>query len=235
MPNAHLQSAMFVHAAVDADELYDTTLEAMLAFDSNMSGFTDVSKVEQPVTITPGLWMKSPVGLSTKAMVLYKPDGAPALDEADALLQRAACRNPECKPENHFPAHRLMVAFETHVDYNDVRRNWNCGQLHAALLFKLGAWLDDRGIPWSWTSEADDTVHNGYDGLNELGEKSKEYNLRQAYEYAMATMPPVPMNSVMGLMIMADQVAMRAAADTDDEDDEPEDDRYAPYYPEDDD
>jgi hypothetical protein len=36
-------------------------------------------------------------------------------------------------------------------------------------------------------------------------------------------------------MIMADQVAMRAAADADDEDDEAEDDRYAPYYPEDDD
>jgi hypothetical protein len=75
-----------------------------------------------------------------------------------------------CEPDCdgiHQPACWLDVSFDTGYSYSGPEGG--CGDLHARLVAELGRWLDGRGIRWSWQNEFTGEIHQGYEGLTELG------------------------------------------------------------------
>src|SRR5690242_14095966 len=61
----------------------------------------------------------------------------------------------------------MEVSFDTAYGYRGPEGG--CGDLHARLVRELGAWLDGRRVRWSWLNEWTGEVHEGYEGLSELG------------------------------------------------------------------
>jgi hypothetical protein len=124
---------------------------------------------------TPGVWAVQPdnpwsrdnqlgQGLPAWLMTAYRPDGPlraedPGHDED--------C-DEDCTGNYHARVCWMKVDFDTAYGYKD-KRGWGCGDLHAALLSELGAWLTAQGIRWEWRNEFTGDVHVGPDGLTELG------------------------------------------------------------------
>ena len=63
----------------------------------------------------------------------------------------------------------LEISFDTAYGYKG-EHGEGCGDLHARLVAELGHWLDGKGIRWSWQNEFTGEIHQGYEGLTELGE-----------------------------------------------------------------
>ena len=72
---------------------------------------------------------------------------------------------------SHEPAHSARVNLDTAYSYSDA--NGGCGALHARLVARLGAWLDQQGTRWSWQNEFTGEIHQGYDGLEDLDGKGQ--------------------------------------------------------------
>jgi hypothetical protein len=229
MIDTEVKTAIHLHAPADIDGLYDEAVNAILKYDN--VNWTDVHKMDIPVREQPGVKMVIPVGANIKLMICYRPDGKPLSDEGDFLLRQAACNNPDCKPSQHFPAHHTLLAFATDIGHQTDGIQ-NCGELHASIIYRLGEWLDNHGIRWSWASVLNDDTHSGYDNLNKMSAWFGEYQQKLAYRAAMESLgPAVPLNSLPGLMIFAERVAA-AKAEEDDSDDDWED-PYADYVEED--
>jgi hypothetical protein len=79
----------------------------------------------------------------------------------------------DCSGKYHDRACWMSVDFDTTYGYRDVR-GWGCGDLHAALVFELGAWLTGHNIRWEWRNEFTGEVHVGPEGLTELGRAGVE-------------------------------------------------------------
>lgn len=62
----------------------------------------------------------------------------------------------------------VEVSLDTAYGYRE--DGLGCGDLHAKLVAELGRWLDGKGIRWSWQNEFTGEVHQGYEGLADLGE-----------------------------------------------------------------
>lgn len=231
MPDVEVKTVVFLHDAVNPEDLYDTALSAMLDYDTTGKTWTDVQRFEMPIHDKPGMRMIVPVGLSSKMVTVYKEDGTDLSDAGDFLLRHAACSEPKCSPEKHYPSHRMSLAFATNIGYQD-SRGWNCGQYHAALIYRVGEFLDNAGIKWSWASQVSDEIHEGYDSLSRMGELFDTYQQKVAFQIAMANVGPfVPVNSLLGLMILAEKVSAQRDEEEDEEDEE--EDKYAPYVEED--
>lgn len=70
----------------------------------------------------------------------------------------------------------LTVDFDTAYGYHGPEGG--CGDLHVRLVRQLGAWLDERGVRWSWLNEFTDEVFQGTDGLETLGTWPREDHAR---------------------------------------------------------
>lgn len=229
MLDTEVKTVIHLLTPTDPDDLYDQAANAVFQYDN--VNWTDVHKVNVPVHEQPGVKMLVPIGAVTKMMVCYRPDGKPLSDEGDFLLRQAACTNPDCKPSQHFPAHHMILGFSNAVGYQ-ANGLQNCGEVHAALIYRIGGWLDDNNVKWSWASALSDDTYTGYDNLNKMSEWFADYQRRIAVQEAMAALgPAVPLNSLPGLMIFAEKVAA-SKADDDDEDDDWED-PYADYVDDD--
>lgn len=111
-------------------------------------------------------------GLPAWLMTAYRPGGPLTSPE------RAAQCTDDCDPDSedygedgyHYHPHAcwMSVDFDTTYGYRD-SRGWGCGDLHAALVAELGAWLDAKSVRWEWRNEFTGEVHTGAEGLTELG------------------------------------------------------------------
>ena len=67
----------------------------------------------------------------------------------------------------------VEIALDTTYGYRaespDGRATWGCGDLHAAIVGVLGAFLDGRGVSWHWQNEYTGEFSRGRDGLDDLG------------------------------------------------------------------
>jgi hypothetical protein len=61
----------------------------------------------------------------------------------------------------------IEVTFDTAYGYRSDDGE-NCSQLHARLITQLGAWLDERALPWKWQNEYTGEWFDRYDGLAEF-------------------------------------------------------------------
>ena len=90
----------------------------------------------------------------------------------DAPLLAPGAHYRYCEPEDedhtHCFPHWVEVSFDTAYGYKSDSGE-GCGDLHARLVAELGQWLDAKDIRWSWQNEFTGEVHQGYEGLTELG------------------------------------------------------------------
>ena len=97
----------------------------------------------------------------------YHADGGVIQD--GTITHESWCDDP-CDDEHArdaFPAY-VRIEFDTTYGYRD-SRGWGCGDLHAALVGAIGRWCDERGLRWCWENEFTGEIHQGADGLDELG------------------------------------------------------------------
>jgi hypothetical protein len=101
-------------------------------------------------------------GLPGWLMVYYGPDGAlrPEPEGCDKWCDE------DCDGD-HQPACWLEVSLDTTYGYQD--ELGGCGDLHARFTAALGRWLNERGVPWAWMNEFTGEIHQGDEGLDELG------------------------------------------------------------------
>lgn len=96
-------------------------------------------------------------------MISYSPDALYRSDDAAA-------------------AH-LDISLDTAYGYQD--ELGGCGDLHARFVAALGAWLDSKGVRWSWKNEFTGEIHEGADRLDDLGAGGK-----QAQQWMIRTVIP---------------------------------------------
>jgi hypothetical protein len=77
--------------------------------------------------------------------------GGDYYDPAEPLCSGTHPRRPACW---------LEVSFDTAYGYRDAHGR-GCGDLHAALVARLGQWLDEQSVRWSWQNEFTGEVHDG--------------------------------------------------------------------------
>lgn len=129
-------------------------------------------------------------GLPAWLMIGYRP-GAP-LRSAE---QVAACDedcDPDCDGSYHDRACWLDVDFDTAYGYD--HDGMGCGDLHAALVARLGRWLDARGVRWEWRNEFSGEVHGGVDRYERLADLASGGFEATAW-YQTAVLPAILDNS----------------------------------------
>lgn len=98
-------------------------------------------------------------GLPAWLMIYYSPDG-PLPEEEDRDEIEEQYRNPTGMV--------MEVSFDTAYGYRGPNGS-GCGDLHAWLVSELGAWLDERRVPWCWQNEFSGEWFFGTEGLDQLG------------------------------------------------------------------
>ena len=94
---------------------------------------------------------------------VHHGDGGPYLKDPEPCDEYC---EPGCDFP-HDPACWLVASFDTAYSYHGA--DGGCGDLHARIVAELGRWLDSKGITWSWRNEFTGDIHQGYDGLTDLG------------------------------------------------------------------
>jgi hypothetical protein len=100
--------------------------------------------------------------------VYYRP-GAPLLTEGEHYRY---CDDDEETHAQCFFQRWAEVSLDTAYSYEGPEGD--CGDLHARIISQLGAWLTARNISWKWMNEFTGEVHDGYDGLSDLGESGRD-------------------------------------------------------------
>jgi hypothetical protein len=122
-------------------------------------------------------------GLGAWMWVKYRPDGPlhpkplyydSDYDETDEPVYWASDEEDEQEPTLHLsePAMALEINFDTAYGYGR-GEGYGCGDLHAAMIVRIGEWLDARGVGWLWYNEFYGTWHerddHSYSETNEHG------------------------------------------------------------------
>jgi hypothetical protein len=132
------------------------------------------NKQDTSYTGTPGVWEAQPdnpwsldnaadQGLPAWLMTAYRPDGPL---RAETAGHDEDC-DDDCTGKYHDRACWMKVDFDTAYSYRDVR-GWGCGDLHAAIVAELGAWLTSRSVRWEWRNEFTGEIHDNPEALAEL-------------------------------------------------------------------
>jgi hypothetical protein len=154
-----LDTKVIIQTPTDAREVFD--------FCRSLLGCTNANPWR---AIEPdGRWSLNPgwgnvlgQGLPALLKVQYGPDGPlQEMKYDDEGLE-------EVGVGPHDPAGFIEVSFDTAYSYRGLNGE-GCGDLHSALVCLLGAWCDQRHLPWIWCNEFTGEWHKGVDGLDELG------------------------------------------------------------------
>jgi hypothetical protein len=110
------------------------------------------------------------IGLDALLWVYYRPQLEPRRTPEEAAAHDENCE-PDCDGTgwSHEPACWVEIHFDTAYGFRD-EQGRGCGDLHAALLFELGQWFDERNIGWGWQNEFTGEWHyeDKYEALKEL-------------------------------------------------------------------
>ncbi len=180
-----LSTDVYILDRVDPMEVFRFCQDMLTKYDDPRRLPADQMKVrhEQDTSYTgvPGVWEVQPGNpwsldnepmqdLPAWLMTAYRP-GEP-LRTPEQAAEHDDCED-DCDGDHYYRACWMSVDFDTTYGYRDAR-GWNCGDLHAALVSELGAWLTSQGVHWEWRNEYTGDVHVGPAGLHELGENGAE-------------------------------------------------------------
>lgn len=146
-----LNTHIYVHDRIDHRELFTEC--------GRLIGINEGTKISD----RGGTLMTDPgQGLPGWLMVRYAP--------GRAVQPKPEGHDGDCEPDcdyQHEPAHWANVSLDTAYSYSD--QFGGCGDMHARFVAALGGWLAKRKISWSWRNEFTGEIHQGTDGLSELG------------------------------------------------------------------
>lgn len=116
----------------------------------------------------PGTWtIANRIGQGLPAIldISYRPDG-PLRTAEQAAAHDSDC-DEDCDGNHYRRACWADLDLDTAYGYRGPD-GMGCGDLHAALVAEIGAWLDERGIRWEWRNESTGDVHGGGDRYERL-------------------------------------------------------------------
>lgn len=109
-------------------------------------------------------------------LMLHHGDGAPYRTAEDAAVHEC-CNHPDadyydtdqpaCTDTEHSPVCWAEISIDTAYGYRGPD-GMRCGDLHAAFVAEVGAWLDSQNIRWKWLNEFSGEVHDSAESLIEL-------------------------------------------------------------------
>lgn len=180
-----LNTEIYVHGEIGALDVFNYLIHQLLEFDKDRRDFSDVhTEAEEDrygrTEASAATWTMQTVigqGLPAWTMVHYRPGGAYRTD-AEALAHDTEICNvtesefyddtePVCDGSRHDPACHLKVEMDTAYGFTGPN-GMRCDHLHGVMIARLGALLDERGVPWSWRNEYTGEVHQGTEGLDGL-------------------------------------------------------------------
>lgn len=109
-------------------------------------------------------------GLPAWLWLHYRLDG-PYRSVEESQEHDECCEYEDSEPcdgSGHRPAAFIEIMLDTTYGYED-ERGWGCGDLHAALIWEIGHYLDAQGVGWSWMNEFTGEIHDGFNNLDDLG------------------------------------------------------------------
>lgn len=167
-----LNTEIYLHGQVDIPEFFEFCQRALLAFDGQSRRLDQIIWHDKDSYWNDGSRCRAnKIGQNLPAIleVTYRSDG-PLLTVEGAAEHNDYCNEDgDCDRSSHKPPHWARISLDTAYGYRDPHRNWNCGDLHAALIRIFGGYLDTRDVPFSWENEYTGEVHDGYNNLDGLG------------------------------------------------------------------
>jgi hypothetical protein len=151
-----LDTRVIIQEATNAREVFDFCRDLLGAP-------ADLPFDREPFGGNPAFWNPCGVGLPAWLIVQYGPDG-PLLRDDDCNCEDGY-RCLSCRKPDGF----IEVSFDTAYGYRGSNGE-GCGDLHAALVDRLGAWCDQRRLSWAWYNEFTGEWFAGREGLSDLGD-----------------------------------------------------------------
>lgn len=96
------------------------------------------------------------------------------VEQYDGIVHESDCE-PDCTWHHNSPATgwwvkiRLDTSYGFRMESPEGFATWGCGDLHAAIVSIMGEWLTRKGISWHWENEFTGEIHEGPEGLSDLG------------------------------------------------------------------
>lgn len=145
-----LDTTVVATTPCDAHDVFHKCRELLGATDAHPYKDRDLSKYYGP-----GVWeVGNQIGIGLPALleIKYRPGLEPRRDPEEARACDEDCE-ADCDGQHRYrPACWVEVSFDTAYGYRDAQGR-GCGDLHAQLVFDLGAWFDEREIGWGWQNE----------------------------------------------------------------------------------
>lgn len=174
-----LNTGIYIHGTTDVDALYNFALDALLTAENQgrTTRNLDILNRRAEIPYRPGVWVKGVNAeqpdsnpLPASLGLWYRKDGSPVMTKVQAEQEWARCKNG-CERDVHAPSHHLLLGFSVSMFWDDEQRNWNPGDMAAALLVTIGTWLDINGVKWTWRNELISEYATGYDGVDDFHSK----------------------------------------------------------------
>jgi hypothetical protein len=147
-----LDTQVYVHDEIDPHEVFHKVRALLGATDAHP--YTDSDSDIYGCRI---IGNEIGIGLPALMHVAYR-DGIPLRATDDGHDKWC---DEDCSGTWHKRAAWLEVDLDTGYGYSDA--HGGCGSLHARLVARLGAWLDARGVRWSWQNEFTGETFGGED------------------------------------------------------------------------
>lgn len=96
------------------------------------------------------------------------------VEQYDGIVHEDDCES-DCTWHHGSPGNgwwiriRLDTSYGFRMESPEGFATWGCGDLHAAIVGIMGEWLTRKGIRWHWENEFTGEIHEGAEGLDELG------------------------------------------------------------------
>lgn len=194
-----LHTYIYVQGHVDAGAVFSEILNWDLMFSNRKDSPEDIGRHygEDDQRGCEYVSVKDEEPLAAFLAMWYRTGGDAVTEEDKAEWEGAHCGSPNCTSHLIAPC-RLLIGMSTPMSYVDTHREWNAGNLHSALIWQLGAWLDGQKVPWQWHANITGEVRTGYSELDDL---AKVVHLRNTTPMGALA----EMLRAMGLRVMGDQ------------------------------
>ena len=156
-----LSTDIYLRNPLDPEFVFRRCQALIAAYDLRQRSIHAYRVVTTPNSIGNAPWQNLPAWLT-----VYHNNGSLIVPDLDNYVPDDP-DDPDISP-----SHYVRVNFDTAYGYtyeSETIQFNGASDLHAALISRLGLWLHNQNILWSWRNEFTGLIHDGYAGLGSFG------------------------------------------------------------------